>query len=688
MGRSCDPDLVKKEVLIQWLCARGHDPDTLKDLSKNELVWMAADHHLLTDVQIKASLVRNESTLPCYLYTHIEDSYLREEIEKYVKVYSCLFSRGSYLANLACLQVPVPTFTGDTFPSVRMQLPSFLKKGSEVKKCFLPERWLERATSNEAIDPLIRETYLKHRDFFDSFLSCNPNSVMPNTGWDNPLNHMGDSYLGNVSTMVLTPLKNRLWKFLESRPHHRETYVTELRKALFYPLRPSSQLHTEDSEWVLNFRQFLDLKDPGMSYWDGSLNELNDLTWTLHLWLQQVFKEDNTSRLPISTLGRTFAYLDAKTVSSLFPAKERKRMLTLTQGHEGTELQKLLGLTRQLFNKRRSKIRRSLRKKHQGKKFHKKWRKQGYSCLPPRSKISYISTDGVGLRLGLSNRPLRHEVKRTKVAPSVHPDNCFKIGEDDGRVNLMVTTDEEGTIHVVKRRRFYNIQRQKQLQKWEKSRMTGTQWGTALAEIAAAGGFRNGKLDVWERTLSIMKRHMTTLKMEQVDMKERAFFKMSRLRAKKRFLDGSWKQILKPLLADKKRHGALGRGDAKFASGGKGEKSVPTEGVTKSLNRVMGMCQLKERLHICGIAEDNTSKCCHRCESVMAPMIINNKVNLRYRLCPSCGTNPIGKRRNRDVNASKNMLKLLECQLRGLPRPEYLVNPWAWKYEKKRKRTS
>ena len=289
----------------------------------------------------------------------------------------------------------------------------------------------------------------------------------------------------------------------------------------------------------------------------------------------------------------------------------------------------------------------------------------------------------------MSNLPLRHESKLlSKELPTSQLDKCFKIGEDDGRVNLMVTTNEEGTVHVVKRRRFYDVQRHKQLEKWEKGRMTGTQWGAALAEIAAAGGFRNGKLEVWERTLRVMSRHMTALKMEQVEGKDRAFFKMSRLRARKRFLDGSWKKILQPLLADKGRQGALGRGDAKFASGGKGEKSVPTEGVTQSLRRVIGMCQLKERLRVCGIAEDNTSKCCHRCEAVMTPLIINSKVNLRYRLCPNCGTNPIGKRRNRDVNASKNMLKLLDCQLLGLPRPEYLVNPWAWKYERKRKRTS
>ena len=58
---------------------------------------------------------------------------------------------------------------------------------------------------------------------------------------------------------------------------------------------------------------------------------------------------------------------------------------------------------------------------------------------------------------------------------------------------------------------------------------------------------------------------------------------------------------------------------------------------------------------------------------------MEKKEVLRYRLCTNCST--IGKRRNRDVNASKNMLTLLNCSIHGLERPKYLCCPWK-QYEK------
>lgn len=155
MGRKCNPDLVKKEVLIKELILLGLDPDTLSSLSKNELVWLASDANILTDVQIQASLYRSQSTIPCYMYTHIEDPEIRKLIDSYVQAYSLLYSRGMYLANLVCMKIQYPEFKKDQFPREFISLPLFLRKGEEVKKCFFPERWMERKNNNEAIDPLI-----------------------------------------------------------------------------------------------------------------------------------------------------------------------------------------------------------------------------------------------------------------------------------------------------------------------------------------------------------------------------------------------------------------------------------------------------------------------------------------------------------------------------------------------------
>lgn len=54
----------------------------------------------------------------------------------------------------------------------------------------------------------------------------------------------------------------------------------------------------------------------------------------------------------------------------------------------------------------------------------------------------------------------------------------------------------------------------------------------------------------------------------------------------------------------------------------------------------------------------------------------HGKTCQRYRLCTTCGTETVGKRRHRDVNASRNILKLLNLQINGLERPDNLRCPW------------
>jgi hypothetical protein len=552
-----------------------------------------------------------------------------------------------------------------------------LKKDTELKKCFFPERWMERKTNQEDIDPIIRDTFIANRTELDKLIPPE-RDILCNTGWDNALNHMGAVLLGNLKVQALTPMSSRLYKFVEKvKKFETGTNFKAVHRFMLRPLQPTTSISILDFEWVVGFRNLIALpKDKGI-YDTQVLSELSNITWTLHIWLQTVFEADDGafSRLPYSSIGRKYAYLDNKIANALLKSKTKKKMLEITQNHGGSELQKLLGLTSQCFNKRRSEVRKAMRKKYKNnkKKFHRKWRKIGRSTLPSKGVVKSISTDGVGLRLSIEYNPMRpinrdQEVRNTK--------NAFKIGSDNGRVNLAATTDELGTTTMVKKTNFYDAQRHDFFEKWEKNRMTGTAYGGALAAMSQAGGFKNASTLKWTTTLTAMTDNIAALKNELLEFKDRAKHKMFRFRRKKSFLDCSWKRIIKPAIAKKKSLVIMGVGDGSFSHTGKGEQSAPVQGIMRSLERVKRMIKDKIKVQIEMIDEYNTTKCCHCCGKVMDKIVENGKENLRYRLCKNCNNETVDKRRNRDVNASKNMLNLLTLKLNGLPRPTHLVNPY------------
>jgi hypothetical protein len=120
--------------------------------------------------------------------------------------------------------------------------------------------------------------------------------------------------------------------------------------------------------------------------------------------------------------------------------------------------------------------------------------------------------------------------------------------------------------------------------------MTVTAWGEALAQMSAAGGFKNGNADTWRQTLDVLGNNINVIRAEQLESKERALKRMRRFRWKRSFLDRNWKHVLKPGIdKGRTRHIAVGFGDAKFACTGRGEQAVPTTGLNKAFRRVVKM---------------------------------------------------------------------------------------------------
>ncbi|KAG2486241.1 hypothetical protein HYH03_015066 [Edaphochlamys debaryana] len=736
MGRRNPEGFVKKDELLARLGQQpGADLKKLKKLGKDELVWAAFDAGLMDVATRDASFTRRMSTIPCYLWTHIEDPELRAAIEQYVICYSQFYSRGTYLANLvalAALPEQLPQNVIDVEPAALAPVPDILLDENMAKHCFLPERWLD---DGRPIDQQVMAAYAANQGVMEALRAgTDYKSVMDNRGWDNALNHMGTMFLGNTKVQVLTHLPKRLRRYLEhEHPCHPDTDRHQFVRAALGPLwTPSSALHQDDLDWALRLRAFLEMEAADATQWlrlyeSSVLSDLCRKAWNLHLWLQGRASPDRGfSLLPVSALNRKYAYIDARVAEYLLKKgvslAARKRLAAATQGHEGSELARMLGLTRKAFNKRRCKLRAQLRKKYAGeesaKVLHKKWRKIGAGCFPQHGDLKVIETDGVGLRLKLEfpnseRRPApasgscasgscasgscasgscasgscasgscaicHGQVLSAPLAEGASPPGKppLEVGIDKGRVRMFAAATSDDTLLFMTRRAYLYAQRDKRSKKWEAERMTGTAWGEALAAMSEAGGFKNRNMATWQATLGVVAQHLTVLREEQLLPKDRALARMRRFRWKKAFLERGVKKLVKPAI-EEKRQVVLGMGDAKFASGGRGEISVPTEGVDAALRKVIRMHGIRELVKQRDIDEYLTTKCCCRCgkETVAAPTKRpDGKGSLRYRLCVNCGAGTAGKRRNRDVNAARNILLLLQAELRGLPRPEYLRRP-------------
>lgn len=663
---------------------RGIGIDVKKEkLSKNDLVWLSCDRGLVTDIERNASLVRKNVTIPCYLQTHVRDAVALEALEKYVKEYSMMQTRGSFIANLI-VQFVTSSYDlqVDEFPTQAIDLPVILSDENHIKKCFLPERWI--AKSNP-IDPSITNCLERHGQVLQPFKSTTYNDLMCDTGWDNALNHLGSMYLANAWVQIMMTLKKSLKREIESFKYETGTLNTEVWKCISYKMSPSSMIHEEDFEKLTRWRAMMGIPSISETLDRSSFYEkLNPANWTIYCWINKkknLTENRKASLLPVSTIGRKFAYLDWKITQSLLPKKYTRAKLEANAQDTGGDLQKVFDLTPEQFNKKRQDVRNKLKKKQykqrKGRDLNKKWKELGRGVMANDCLVRSISTDGVGLRMCIERIPKRPILNYDVFEVN---EDTLEIGNDGGRVSMMTTVDNQGRVNHLKRKAYYNHLKRDKQAKYTEQQMASTDWGTANDAISQSGGLKNASTQVWLQALSVYGQHFDVLKQYQLESKNQAFRKMKSLRRKKAFFDQRLKNIIRP---DKTFQGNIvfGTGNEDFACTGKGERAVPTVELAKGLRRVIKMLQLARRLRIVLIPEFNTTKCCHCCGKVMQTLTTaHGSECLRYRLCINCNNETIDKRRNRDVNAAKNILKLLQCILRGLDRPEALRIPeWYWK---------
>jgi hypothetical protein len=398
----------------------------------------------------------------------------------------------------------------------------------------------------------------------------------------------------------------------------------------------------------------------------------------------------------------------------------------------------LLGITAASFDALRKALRSRLRKDYRKKRKHEtdgakrrrlkkleaKWSRRRSGRLPPNVRIDSIETDGVGLRLALKTAidmtaftvpvplvaedaqppPSKRARKKKKMAevaetPVVHhtegsPAPVF-VAIDTGRRKPFVAAISKSAIvkpqtFVFTRDKYYYGMHYHQHQRWEQRRIGSTPAvRSALEALANSGGVKNCDPATWAAYLETEREHHAVLRTEYVTSKDRAVWRMRMFRWKKSTLDRAVSAVISKAVKDvpTARPLVFSVGNPTFAATGPGELAVPTAALTVAFRRgVTRQRSYGRRVVVMSPDEFRTTMCCCGCGAVTQPAIVWSRrrqgdgglarvraQSRRLRSCTQCSA--IGKLRDRDIQAARNILWISVNEYYGLERPEYLTRP-------------
>lgn len=802
MTRGCRSGFVTKTELVRRL--DEHLPEGiskgLRESGVPVLLGHASYYGIVSEHEEEETVPRTETTLPCYLHTHVTDERLRNIIDEYVVAASKLYRRGGTIANLIAMELCGPRHPGAGDVSVAVwrprwgeEEPSFLTEGvkefanllfevddvraSPFKHIFLPERW---PTEHVPRSPTVQRTL----DAQTAVLPPLPDwrAVTGPTGWDNAINRMATKYFGNIQVHSRARLQEGIVRYLKVVPIREGTVVDQLIGMIKYPLRPLTDVHQDDWDMAFGLRSNLVSVDDPFGYpMDNPLFTRN--LFVMHLFLTK-YGVTERSYLPVVSRGRKYCYLDSKILTSLkssiasrqkrtdreeaatHPAKKKARVEKKTRDDGAstsssratdhpapdkgsTSVGELLGITSAAFNRRRNDLRSLLarryrrerkreppgKKRERARKLEERWSKIGFGKMSRDCRIDSVETDGVGLRMCLKTPidmrpfkvpvPLREaaaveKVPRTKkrrvggkevllegdgtsacvASKKVPYDEVggqgsilpVHIGIDTGVAKPFVAAvwrDHAKKPHTVTftRRRYYFEMHYSRRLKWETRRLEQRPAVKAcLATLSASGGVHNCDTATWVAYLTADREADVLLDAEYVQDVERALWKMRMFRWKKRSLDRAVGRLLTKATGGLAKEVPLNFvvGSGGFAPGGPGQLSSPTSALTIAFGRGIAKERAKGRVvFVSSVDEYRTTCCCCSCGALTRPPPVQTRKtrgqpsrqnqSRRLRSCTEC--DPIGKLRDRDVQAARNMLWIAYTSYYGLERPEYLRRP-------------
>ncbi len=276
--------------------------------------------------------------------------------------------------------------------------------------------------------------------------------------------------------------------------------------------------------------------------------------------------------------------------------------------------------------------------------------------------------------------------------------NAIKVGVDDGRAKLFTGAIKKGneTLHdgfvtvTLTRKKYFAVTKLKIRQKWEKKRRDAAEGLKEAYAALSLGSLHSCDPDSWSRYLAAEKTHLGVLRADYFSAdKGRELWKMIAFRKKKACLDRAVGELfaLATKGEPKDRPLVIGLGDAAFPPNGpRGEIAVPTSKLAAAYKRAMARERKKgRRVVMFPISERYTTKACCKCGAGTTPPDVTRKWRTkngelktangqsgRLRCCTTC--TPIGKLRDRDVQAARNMFYATKALICGEARPAHLCD--------------
>ena len=748
--------LTKRELLQRLHDNNIEGSEHLRENSSSlyQLLGFCVYYSLVDEDEYNETLPSVETTLPCYLYTYIDDLSKRQRIDTYVQICTELYRRGSFIFNMAAMDAcgsRTPFADDHRLPQrwrPRIDIRSLVDnprssrfitwlvegledvRSSTLKHIFLPERWPSNMVPRE---PLVQGVIDDHHDTLPMLPQWM--QLMSSTGWDNSINRMATKYFSNLSTRIKTHLLKETIDYFKLVRSHDAPQTSSVAVAIMGPLRPWI-MHQDDWDVLLDIRKIFGINrvvTRGSKY-SNELPEDVEITReiiALHLFLSKNGVQ-NHPFFPVASRSRKFSYIDKKIAGHLFTATDPNSS-SEDSSHDGRTMSvgEMLGITEKLFNAKRKALRRQLRrefrkknrretdgkKKARLKKLEKRWSRLDCGKLPKGVRIDSVETDGVGLRMCLKTpvdrwdqylqpvpeKPIEvPRAKRVKVdipPPHVEVDEMYGCRVfpivsacDTGRAKPFVASvskdpTKKPESYVFTRSRYYHEMHYHQNRKWERNRMDQRQnVRETLDLLSNSGGIKNCDQHAWERFFVIERSHRDILRDEFVVDKERALWRMRMFRMKRASLDRAVHELLSMCTEGEPTDRPLvfGVGNASFKPCGRGELPVPTSALSVAFKRGIRKIQKKTGRPVIPLApnEAYTTKCCCACGHETNPTMVwkRNKAGQRVyewsgrlRTCNNCIME--GKVRDRDIQASRNILWLTMYMYYGLERPKYLCRP-------------
>jgi hypothetical protein len=251
--------------------------------------------------------------------------------------------------------------------------------------------------------------------------------------------------------------------------------------------------------------------------------------------------------------------------------------------------------------------------------------------------------------------------------------NVRIIGQDDGRVNLFQTYEnkKDGSNKNMRFTRFVyrKVSLSERLQKIA-SESRSTEILKIEGEISKYGGWKARNEENYIKVLNSCLKNLTSL-LDYYCSDKLTLLRMVSYRRKQFVVNQRWKKIIGNIKKDESIMFATG--SAKIGIAKRGEAPVPTTRNTKHLKRYLKCKGIKYK--IIAINEYYTSQKCSCCHNQLKNIWYNNKIVRGLKLCKDedcLKRNNNQGLRNRDANAAKNMLNILQSYINFGVRPSYL----------------